>query len=54
VLTVYFEARGPLADPVVRAVPVRSLSKGLLDTFRNLFQLPARLFTDTGEVLLGR
>ncbi len=54
VLTVYFEARGPLADPVVQAVPVRSLSKGLLDTFRNLFQLPARLFTDTGEVLLGR
>ncbi len=54
VLTVYFEARGPLADPVVRAVPVRFLSKGLLDTFRNLFQLPARLFTDTGEVLLGR
>jgi len=54
VLTVYFDAQGPLDDPVVQAVPVQSLSKGLLDAFRNLFELPARLFTDTGEVLLGR
>jgi hypothetical protein len=54
VLTVYFEARGPFDNPVVRPIPVRSMSKGVQEIFRNLFHLPVKLFTDTGEVLFGR
>jgi uncharacterized protein involved in outer membrane biogenesis len=54
VLTAYFEARGKWADPKVRSVSVKSLSKGVLNVFRRVFELPVRLFTDTGEVLLGQ
>ena len=54
VLTVCFEARGPFDNPVVRPIPVRSMSKRVQEIFRNLFHLPVKLFTDTGEVLFGR
>lgn len=53
-VTVYFEANGPWNNPVVSAIPVKSMSKGLLNIFRRVFELPVRLFTDTGEVLLGQ
>ncbi len=53
VVTAYFEARGKWADPQVTAIPVKSMSKGALKIFRRMFELPVRLFTDTGEVLLG-
>jgi uncharacterized protein YhdP len=54
VVSVHFEARGSLDNPTVIAVPVKSLARGVFDIFKNIFQLPAKLFTDTGEVLLGR
>jgi hypothetical protein len=54
VLTAYFEAKGKWADPKVSAIPVKSLAKGALNVFRRVFELPVRLFTDTGEVILGK
>jgi uncharacterized protein involved in outer membrane biogenesis len=53
VLTAYFEAKGKWSDPKVTAIPVKSMAKGVLNVFRRVFELPVRLFTDTGEVILG-
>jgi hypothetical protein len=50
-ITTYFEAKGPIEDPRVTAVPVKSLGKGVLNIFKRVFELPSRLFTDTGEVI---
>jgi uncharacterized protein involved in outer membrane biogenesis len=52
-LTVYFEAKGKWSDPKVTAIPAKSMGMGVLNIFRRVFELPVRLFTDTGEVLLG-
>lgn len=52
-ITVPFQVDGIWDDPVVTPVPVRSVARGTLDVFRRLFQLPEKLFTDTGEVILG-
>jgi hypothetical protein len=49
----YFEAKGKMGDPTVKAIPVKSLGKGVLGIFKRVFQLPAKLITDTGEVVLG-
>jgi len=54
VVTAYFEAKGKWADPQVKAIPVKSMAKGVLNIFQRVFELPVRLFTDTGEVLLGQ
>ncbi|HIJ96395.1 MAG TPA: AsmA family protein [Desulfuromonadales bacterium] len=53
-LTAYFEAKGTWAHPQVSAIPAKSLGKGVLNIFRRVFELPVRLFTDTGEVILGK
>lgn len=53
VLTAYFEAKGKWSDPKVTAIPVKSMAKGAFNVFRRVFELPVRLFTDTGEVILG-
>lgn len=53
-VTLYFEAKGKWADPKVSAVPVSTMGKGILNIFRRAFELPVRLFTDTGEVILGK
>jgi len=50
-ITVYFEVKGPLEDPEVRAIPARELSAEGLDMFKRVFKLPRKLVTDTGEVL---
>jgi hypothetical protein len=34
-------------------MPVKSIGKETLGVFRRLFQLPEKLITDTGEVILG-
>lgn len=54
VVTAYFEARGTWADPQVKSVSAKSLSRGAWNVFRRVFELPVRLFSDTGEVLLGQ
>jgi uncharacterized protein involved in outer membrane biogenesis len=53
-LTAYFEAKGKWSDPQVSAIPVKSMSKGILHIFIRAFELPVKLFTDTGEVILGQ
>jgi len=53
-LTVFFEAKGKWSDPQVSAIPAKSVAKGVLNVFRRVFELPVRLFTDTGEVILGK
>ncbi len=53
-ITVHFKADGTWDNPSVRPIPVQSITKGTLDVFRKLFELPEKLVTDTGEVLLGR
>lgn len=53
-MTLYFHAQGKWRDPGVTAIPFKSMSKGLQDIYMNLFHLPAKLITDTGEVITGR
>ncbi len=53
-VTAYFEARGKWSDPQVTAIPAKNLGKGLLNIFVRAFELPVKLFTDTGEVILGQ
>jgi uncharacterized protein YhdP len=53
-LTAYFEAKGKWSDPKVSAIQVKSMGKGMLNIFRRVFELPVKLFTDTGEVILGQ
>ncbi len=53
-VTAYFEAKGSWENPQVRAIPVKSLAKGVFGIFKRVFQLPAKLITDTGEVIVGK
>lgn len=53
VFSTYFEIKGKASDPKISAIPITSLGKGVLGIFKRVFQLPAKLFTDTGEVILG-
>lgn len=53
VVTAYFEAKGKWSDPQVNAIQVKSMGKGILNIFIRVFELPVKLFTDTGEVILG-
>jgi len=53
-ITAYFEAKGKLEDPQVRAIPVQSMAKGVFNIFKRVFQLPSTLFTDTGEVIINK
>jgi hypothetical protein len=46
--------KGNVDDPVVTAIPFKAMGRGVFDIFKNVFQLPAKVFTDTGEVFLGR
>ena len=50
-ITVYFEVKGPMEDPEVKAIPGRELSAEGLDMVKRVFKLPRKLITDTGEVL---
>ncbi len=52
-ITVHFRVDGKWDNPNVTPIPVQSVGQGTLDIFRRLFQLPVKLITDTGEVILG-
>lgn len=52
-ITAYFEAKGSWENPRVTAIPVKSLAKGIFSIFKRVFQLPAKLITNTGEVVIG-
>lgn len=53
-ISTYFEAKGKIEDPQVTAIPVKSLAKGVFNIFKRVFELPGRLITDTGEVIIGK
>jgi uncharacterized protein involved in outer membrane biogenesis len=53
-VTACFEAKGNWDSPQVRAIPVKAMAKGVFNIFKRVFQLPAKLITDTGEVIIGR
>ncbi len=53
-VTAYFEAKGSWDNPQVRAISLKSLAKGVFNIFKRVFQLPAKLFTDTGEVIINK
>jgi uncharacterized protein YhdP len=53
-ITAYFEATGSLDNPTVRSITVKSMAKGVFSIFKRLFQLPAKLVTDTGEVIINQ
>ncbi len=53
-ITSYFEVAGKLDDPQVSVKTVSSMATGVVNIFKRLFQLPAKLFTDTGAVILGQ
>ncbi len=53
-ITTYFEAKGKLDNPQVSAIPVKAMAKGVFNIFKRVFQLPTKIFTDSGEVLLGQ
>jgi len=53
-ITVHFKVDGTWDNPNVKAITARSIGKGILDIFRRIFQLPGKLITDTGEVILGK
>jgi len=53
-VTTYFEAKGKVDDPQVKAIPVKSLAKGVFNVFKRMFELPVKLITDTGQVIIDR
>jgi len=53
-ISAYFEAKGKLDDPQVKPIPVQSMAKGVFNIFKRVFQLPATLFTNTGEVIINK
>jgi uncharacterized protein YhdP len=54
IISMYFTAKGKWDDPTVQAIPVKDMAEGVFNIFRRLFQLPVKLITDTGDVILGR
>lgn len=53
-ITTYFTAKGSLENPTVTPVTVTSLAKGVFNIFKRLFSLPAKLVTNTGEVIINK
>jgi len=53
-VSAYFVAKGNINDPEVTAIPIDSMAKGVFDIFKRIFQLPAKLITNTGEVIMGK
>jgi len=53
-ISLYFQAKGNRDNPAVNAIPVNSMTKGVLSVFKKLLQLPEKLITDTGEVIMGQ
>ncbi len=44
-LTMYYEIKGPLKDPDVQAVPIKSLGKGIFGILERTMKLPGQVLT---------
>jgi len=53
-ITTYFEAKGSIDNPTVKSISAKSMAKGVFSIFKRLFSLPAKLITDTGEVIINQ
>lgn len=53
-ITTYFEAKGSMDNPTVKSITAKSMAKGVFGIFKRLFSLPAKLITDTGEVIINQ
>jgi uncharacterized protein YhdP len=53
-ITTYFQATGSLDNPEVKSITAKSMAKGVFNIFSRLFSLPAKLVTDTGEVIINK
>jgi uncharacterized protein YhdP len=52
-LVTYFKAKGGWSDPKVSAIPVSSLSRGVLNIFKRVYHLPDELITNPRGVMMG-
>jgi uncharacterized protein YhdP len=52
-ITAHFEIKGPSADPVVRPIPVTSVSGKVLGIFKRVLGLPGKVVTDFGGLVTG-
>ncbi|MDD2335940.1 MAG: AsmA-like C-terminal domain-containing protein [Geobacteraceae bacterium] len=53
-ITTYFQATGSLDNPEVKSIAAQSMAKGVFNIFKRLFSLPAKLVTNTGEVIINQ
>jgi len=53
VLVVYYTAKGPWANPTVTSTSTAALSKGVVDIFKRIYNLPEELISEPGRVILG-
>ncbi|MBI5234407.1 MAG: hypothetical protein HY880_08640, partial [Deltaproteobacteria bacterium] len=44
-ITMYYEIKGPLKDPNVDPVPIKSIGKNILGIFQRLFEAPIMAIT---------
>jgi hypothetical protein len=42
-VTMYYRIKGPLKDPTVKPVPVKSVEKNILDLFKRVFKTPVKI-----------
>ncbi len=49
-ISMYYEIKGPVEDPEVKAVPVKSIRKGILGLLQRTLATPIRPFIDEKEV----
>jgi uncharacterized protein YhdP len=53
-ITTYFEATGSFDNPEVKSIAAQSMAKGVFNIFKRLFSLPAKLVTNTGDVIINQ
>jgi len=52
-VTAYFEVKGKVGNPQVKAIPMASISKKAQGIFKRIFKLPEKMITETGEIFRG-
>jgi uncharacterized protein YhdP len=52
-ITAHFEIKGPSGDPVVRPIPVSSISEKVIGIFKRVLGLPGKVITDFGGLVTG-
>jgi len=53
-ITAYFKIYGTWDNPKVTTITAKSIGGGTLDRFQRIFQLPEKLITGKGNIIMGR